>query len=185
MEYHVYWLLKSSCFKLSGDGKYSLFWAKKMMERWYLLITGKLLFWTFRRWEIQSFLSQKMMERWYLLISGKLLFWTFRRREIQSFLSQKVDEKMIFTDYWKVHVLRFEKLLFWTFHSYEIRSFFEPKHLWKDNIYLVFLSFLRYSRTWEIWFFVQWQLFSLLKFSILSRHETLYILTKESCYVLQ
>ena len=34
--------------------------------------------------------------------------------------------------------------------------FFQSKSWWKDEIYLVFLSFPWYSRTWEIWFFVQW-----------------------------
>ena len=29
--------MKSSCFELFGDGKYGLFLAKKLMERWYLL----------------------------------------------------------------------------------------------------------------------------------------------------
>ena len=46
------------------------------------------------------------MEMWYLLITEKL-FWTFRVWEIQSFLRQKVKEKMIFTDYWNVLVLNF------------------------------------------------------------------------------
>ena len=32
----IYWLLKRSCFELFGDGKYCLFSAKKLMERWYL-----------------------------------------------------------------------------------------------------------------------------------------------------
>ena len=73
----VYWLLKSHCFEFYRGGKYGLFWAKNLMEMWYLLITEKLLFWTFRVWEIQSFL------------------W------------QKVKEKMIFTDYWNVLVLNF------------------------------------------------------------------------------
>ena len=59
MEYHVYWLLKSSCFELFGDGEYSLYGAKKLMERWYLLITEKFLFWTFRRWELRSFFQPK------------------------------------------------------------------------------------------------------------------------------
>ena len=95
------------------------------------------------------------------------------------FLSQKVDGNMIFTDYWKVLVLTFSemgntvfswakklteiwcllitgKFLFWTFRWWEIRSFFQPKSWWKDDIYMVFLSFLWYSRTWEIWFFTQW-----------------------------
>ena len=93
-------------------------------------------------------------------------------------LGQKVDRNMIFTDYWKVLVLNFsvtgntvffwvkklmerwyllvtEKFLFWTFRWWEIRSFFQPKSWWKDEIYVVFLSFLWYSRTWEICFFAQ------------------------------
>ena len=86
---------------------------------------------------------------------------------------------MIFTDYWKVLVLKFsvigntvfflvkkfmerwyllvtEKFLFWPFRWWEIRSFFQAKIWRKDYIYAVFLSFLWYSGTWEIWFFAQW-----------------------------
>ena len=33
----IYLLPRSSCFELFGDGKYGLFSAKKLMERWYLL----------------------------------------------------------------------------------------------------------------------------------------------------
>ena len=55
----VYWLLKNHCFEFLGDGKYSLFWAKKLMEKWHLLITEKFLFWTFREWEIRSFFETK------------------------------------------------------------------------------------------------------------------------------
>ena len=40
---YIYWLLKSSCFELFRNGKYSLFWGKKLMERWYLLITEVLV----------------------------------------------------------------------------------------------------------------------------------------------
>ena len=43
------------------------------------------------------------------------------------FLIQKVDGNMIFTDYWKVHVLIFSEL--------GNRTFFEPKGWWKDDIY--------------------------------------------------
>ena len=67
----IYWLLKSSCVEVFGDWKYRLFWAKMLLEKWYLLINEKLFSWTFRRWEIRSILSQK------------------------------VDGKMIFTGYWK------------------------------------------------------------------------------------
>ena len=59
MEYHAYWLLKSSCFELFGDWKYGLFWPKTLMERWYLLITKKFLFWIFWRLEIRSFFDPK------------------------------------------------------------------------------------------------------------------------------
>ena len=77
MKYHLYWLLKGPCFELLWDGKYGLFWAKKVAEIWYLLITEK------------------------------FLFWTFREREMRPFLRQKVDEKLVFTDYRKVLVLNF------------------------------------------------------------------------------
>ena len=46
------------------------FWVKKLMERWYLLVTDKFLFWTFWWWEIRSFFSQK--------VGGKVIFiWSF------------------------------------------------------------------------------------------------------------
>ena len=124
------------------------------------------------------FWVKKLMEIWYLLITEKFLFWSFQEWEIRLFLSQKVDGKMLFTDYWKVLVLNFsvigktvffsveklmerwyllnnEKFLFWILRRWEIRSFFQPKSWWKDHIYLAFLRFPWYSKTWEIWFFVQ------------------------------
>ena len=61
-KYEIYWLLKSSCFKFFGDGKYGgegVFWAKKLMGRLYLLITEKFLVWTSLRWEIRSFFESK------------------------------------------------------------------------------------------------------------------------------
>ena len=96
--------------------------------------------------------------------------------------SQNVDGNMIFINYWKVLVLNFsqmrntvffwaqklmkrwyllinEKFLFWTLHKWGIRSSFEPKSWWKEDIYFVFLSFPLYSRTWEIYFFVQCSLY--------------------------
>ena len=102
------------------EGKNVVFWVKKLMEIWYLLITENFLFWSFREWEIRPFLSQK------------------------------VDGKMLFTDYWKVLVLNFsvigkmvffwvkklmerwylltnEKFLFWILRRWEIRSFLSQK----------------------------------------------------------
>ena len=70
MEYHVYWVLKSSCFEIFGDGKYGIFLGKKLMEICCLLITEKFLFWTFRWWEILAFFSQK--------VEGKMIIsWCF------------------------------------------------------------------------------------------------------------
>ena len=108
----------------------------------------------------------------------KVLVLIFSEMRNAVFLCQKVDGNMVFTDYWKGLVLNFlvigntvffrvkklierlyllvtEKFLFWTFRWWKIRSFFQPKSWWKDDIYLVFLSFTWYSRAWEIWFFAQ------------------------------
>ena len=41
-------------------------WAKNLNERWDLLITEKVLFWTFRWWEIWFFSDEILIERWYL-----------------------------------------------------------------------------------------------------------------------
>ena len=65
------------------------------------------------------------------------------------FLSQEVDGKMIFTGYWEVLVLNFSMM--------GNTVFFQPKSWWEDDIYVVFLSFVWYSRTWELWFFAQWK----------------------------
>ena len=104
----VYWLLKSHSFEFFwGGGKYGLFWAKKLMEIWYLLITKKFLFWTFREWEIRSLFETKVSEKMILLATDLLLFWIFRGWKIRHFLKQKVDGKIIFPGYWKVLVLSF------------------------------------------------------------------------------
>ena len=118
------------------------------------------------------------MEIWYLLVTEKFFFNPFGNGKYGLYLSQKGDGNMIFTGYWKVLVLAFSemgntvfswakeftekwyflitgKFLFWTFRWWKIRSFFQQKSWWKDDIYVVFLSFLWYSRTWKIWFFAQ------------------------------
>ena len=114
-KYDNYWLLKSSSLELFRDGKYGLFWAKKLMERW-LLITDYWLKMITDYWKVLVlnlletgnrvfFSAKKLMESWYLLIAGKFLFWTFWRWEIRSLFSQNIDANMIFT--W----------LFWAFHD--------------------------------------------------------------------
>ena len=58
-EYDIYWLLKSSCFEPFGNEKHGLCWAKKLMERWYLLLTEKFLFSNCCEWEMRSFIQPK------------------------------------------------------------------------------------------------------------------------------
>ena len=80
MEYHVYWLLKSSSFQFSEDGK-------KLIRSFF---------------ELKSWWKDYI---YWLLKSS--CFELFGNRKYGLFLSQKVDGKMIFTDYWKVFVLNF------------------------------------------------------------------------------
>ena len=72
-------------------------WDNNLMHKWYLLITEKSLFWTFR-WMGNKVWDKKSLERWYLLITEKFLFWTFRWWETWSFLRLKVNGEMIFSD---------------------------------------------------------------------------------------
>ena len=66
------------------------FWAKKLMERLYLLITENFLYLNFSEMRNTVFFwARKLMERWYLLITEKFLFWTFRWWEIWSFSQPK------------------------------------------------------------------------------------------------
>ena len=52
-----YWKVLFLTFSEIGNTVFS--WAKKLMEIWYLLITGKFLFWNFRWWEIRSFFESR------------------------------------------------------------------------------------------------------------------------------
>ena len=74
----IYWLLKSSCFNLFGNGKYGLFLSQK--------VDGKMIFIDYWKGLVLKFSVMgntvffwvtKLMERWYLLVTEKFLFWTF------------------------------------------------------------------------------------------------------------
>ena len=90
---------------------------------------------------------------------------------------------MTFSDYCKVLVLKFSGMgntaffqlkswwkddMYWLlksscfepFGDRKYSIFFRQKNWWRDNIFLGFLRFPWYSRTWEIWFFLQWMLLS-------------------------
>ena len=109
------------------------------------------MFWIIWRWEIWYFWAKKLMEIWYLIFTDywKVLVLNFSLMgNTISFLSQEVDGNIIFTGYWEVLVLNFSVI--------RNTVFFQPKSWWKDDIYMIFLSFLWYSRTWKIWFFSHW-----------------------------
>ena len=101
-----YWKVLILTFSEIGNTLFS--WAKKLMEIWYLLITGKFLFWSFQEWEIGSFIEPKSWWKddiyWLLKRS---CFELFGDGKYGLFLSQEVDGKMIFTGYWEVLVLNF------------------------------------------------------------------------------
>ena len=143
-------ITKSSSFELFGDGKYGLFLSQEVDGKMIFTDYWEVLVLTFRKWEIRSFLSQKLMERQYLLITERSSFELFSDGKYGLFWVKKLIER------W--YLLVTEKFLFLTFQLWKTRSFFQSKSWWKDDIYLVFLRFPWYSRTWEIWFFVQWVL---------------------------
>ena len=88
-KYDIYCLLKSSHFELFRDRKYVSFWAKKLMERWYLLITEKILFWTFRWWEIWSFFQPKSWKKDDICLAFLSFPWCSRTWEIWLFVQWK------------------------------------------------------------------------------------------------
>ena len=115
---------------------------------WHIMFTFE--FWICWRWKIRYFWAKNLMEIWYLLITVKFLFRSFRQWKIRSIMSQKVYGKMMFTDYLKVLGLKYsvtgntvifrvkklmerlyllvtEKFLFWTFWWWWVRSFFSQK----------------------------------------------------------
>ena len=59
---YIYWLLKSSCFKLPDDEKYGLFLSQEVDGKDYFYWLPKLFWW----WEILPFFSRKM--------DGKIIF---------------------------------------------------------------------------------------------------------------
>ena len=124
------------------------FWVKKLMKILYLLITEKFLFWSFRKWEIRSFLDPKswLKDDIYWLLKSLFLNFSVMENTVLFWVKKLMKR-------W--YLLVTEKFLFWVFQWWKMRSFFQPKSWWKDDTYMVFLSFLWYSRTSEIWFFAQ------------------------------
>ena len=119
----------------------------------------KVLFWSFREWEIRYFFEPKSWwkDNIYQLLKSSC-FDLFGNGKCGLFLSQKVDGKMIFTDYWKVLVLNFpvmgNMVFFWVkklmenviftdywkvlvlnFSVVGDTVFFGSRSLWKVDVY--------------------------------------------------
>ena len=84
--------------------------------------------------ELQSHKKNKKTIRWTscLLIAKKFFFWNFWGWKMWYFVTQKVDGKMIFTNYWKVFVLKFSVM--------GNTVFFKSRSWWKDDIYWLLRS---------------------------------------------
>ena len=81
--------------------------------------------------------------------------WTFQRWEIRCSFDSKSWCKIIFFSALNTMFSKYGKVLVLNFSEIGNTFFFYLKSWWKVDIFLVFLNFLWYSRTWEIWFFVQ------------------------------
>ena len=96
MIFSDYWKVLVLVFFGMGNTVFS--WAKELRERWYLLITEKVLFWTFPRSEIRSFFWSRNWWKddiyWLLRIS---CFEIFGDVKYGLFFSQNVDGKIIFS----------------------------------------------------------------------------------------
>ena len=86
-----------SFFEIFGNKK-CIFWAKTLTERWYLLITEKFLFWTFRWWKIRSFFESRSWWKddicW---LPRSSCFELFGDGKYDLSFREKVDAKVIFT----------------------------------------------------------------------------------------
>ena len=95
------------------------FWAQKLMEIWYLLITEKLLFWSFREWVIRSFFEPKSWWKDYIYwLLRSCCFEFFCYGKYGLLFSKKADGKMIFT-FWLEVFLSFP----WYSRAWEIWFF--------------------------------------------------------------
>ena len=118
--------------KVDGNMIFTDYW--KVLVLIFLGIRNKVFSW-----------AKKLMERWYLLITEKVLFWTFGWWEIRSFLSQEVDGRIIFTGYWEVLVLNFSVMGNTVFYSakmlmerWYLHGLFELSMIFQDLGNMVF-----------------------------------------------
>ena len=105
MEYHIYWLLKNSCFEIFGDGKYGLFVSQKVDGNMIFIDYLKVLVLNFTEMEIKVFFEPKSWWKddihWLLKSS---CFELFGDGKYDLFSAKKLMGKMIFTWFlWAFH----------------------------------------------------------------------------------
>ena len=80
--------------KVDGEMIFIDYWEVLVLN--FLEIGNTVFFW-----------AKELIERWYLLITEKYMFWTFPKWNIRSLCNPKSWRKMIFTSYWESIPLNF------------------------------------------------------------------------------
>ena len=75
----------------SEMGNTIFFWAKELMEKWYLLSTEKFMFWTFWRWEIWSVFELKSWWKDDICLVFLSFPWYIRTWEIWFFVQWTIS----------------------------------------------------------------------------------------------
>ena len=148
----IYWLLKSSCFELFRGGKYGLSFSQKVDGKMIFNNYWKILVLNFLKvGNIVFFWAKRLMERWYWLLKSSC-FELFGGGKYGLFFEPK--------SWWKDET-------YWLLKSSCSELFGDEKYgrflsrkvdgkmIFTCFVFLFFFSFPWYSRTWEIWFFVQ------------------------------
>ena len=157
MEYYVYWLLKSPCLEVSGDGKYGLFLSQKVNRKMIFADYWKILVLNFSEIGNTVFFEPKSWwEDDIYWLPKSSCFELFAEEEYGLLLSQKVDEKIIFTDYWKVLILNFSEMwntvFFWAkmlMERWYLLYLFGLSMIFQDLRNMVFRAMWYYNR-WKI-----------------------------------
>ena len=142
----------------SEMGNTVFYWAKKLMERWYILIAENVLFWTFRWWETRFFFfesrSWQKDDIYWLLRSSCFDFFDDGKHGL--FFRQNVDGKMIFTwSFWAFYDIPgprkygFSRSVIGNVSSFLFHQI--TTLIKKYDLKLVNLDSLLLKATWSLW----------------------------------
>ena len=121
----IYWLLKSSCFGLFGNGKYGLFLRQKVNEKMIFTDYWNVLVLNFSGRKIRSFFEAKSWSKddIYQLMKGSC-FELFRDGKCGLFWDKKLMETWYLLITEKFMFWATKKFLFWAFRWWEYGLFF-------------------------------------------------------------